>query len=139
MLEKHGFETELERHLNQSAGTTLHVTGPQNVTSGIAVVLSEEHLGRKVQKLFSKEMQVGDDAFDREVFVQYAEAEDVHALRDPTVQTLVLQLVKIGELSITENHAKVHIRSHTATPVNEIYAALAMVVTALDRVRMELT
>lgn len=134
-LRANGFELEVERHLSKNGGVTVHTTAPDTATSQIAVVLSKEHLGRKVQKLFSDELQVGDDAFDAEVYVEYAEEEDAHVLRDTTVQSLVLQLVELGTLSITENHAKVHVRTHTSMSIPQIHMLLAMVVMALDRVR----
>lgn len=103
--------TKVERSFNTQSTQVNGITVSSKTTTRFALRLaraarltasfSPEGLGKKLIKLFKKELQTGDAAFDDAVYVSTDTPEATAAfLQDPSVRALIGELVESGPVEI---------------------------------------
>ena len=104
----------LEIPLGATSGEHYHFALAQ--PAGLNVVFGKESVLKKLGKLFSKELQVGDSSFDSKVYITTSNKEStLRFLKNDDVKALVLELVGDGgTVAVNGSRVDVHALSKGA-------------------------
>ena len=133
-LAKRGFQIVFERR-PETVSLWIHVTAPEEISSGVAAVLGPEKFRHKVVKLFKREMQLGVAAFDDAVYMHYVEEEDRVVFEDPTVQQIVRSLVETCTVELMENTVLLQVPGTMAAAEDRLAFLGGLLLLAADHVR----
>jgi hypothetical protein len=93
--------------------------------SPLHVVFGEEKLSQKLLKIFKKELQVGDESFDKAVFITTSDQEVAgRFLADEDVRAIIYDIiVKGGAVSVEGQEVKLNMLSNPAPGADDRTAA----------------
>lgn len=93
---------------------TLEIEAPPRHAPSIQLVFRAESVGSIIKKLVKKELQVGRQQVDDQVYFEYADEADLYLLRVHETSELIAELSRHGMVEISNEKALVHLVSATA-------------------------
>ena len=97
-------------------GRTVEIEAPpKHAPTRFQLVFRAETYGTIVKKLVKRELQVGIQEVDDQVYFQYAEEDDLFYLRGYEVSHLMAELSKFGTTEIDGARALVHVQDASAS------------------------
>ncbi len=100
----------LDFGLVRRAATTLEIEAPPRHAPTIQLAFRAESYGSIIKKLVKKELQVGRQHIDDQVYFEYADEADLHLLQGYEASELIGTLSKYGTIEVLNEKAVVHIQ-----------------------------
>ena len=93
---------------------TIEVEAPPHHAPRITLAFRAESYGSIVKKLIKRELQVGNQAVDDQVYFEVADEVDLPALRGYEASNLMATLTQVASVEVQDSRAMVHLHDSSA-------------------------